>query len=160
MGSGFKAFTAASVLTAADLNNFCQNQSVMYFSSTGSRDVAITAPVDGMTAYIGSNDANEGLYTYNGTAWRQGPGWNAPWGVVGVGTATGDNIPSAVSQTSEKGLFIASKNSNKYHWPWCSWAKKIKAENQIWFQTEAEAQAAGYSPCACIQNQAPAGYKP
>ena len=100
MGSGFKAFTAASVLTAADLNNYCQTQSVMYFSSTGARDVGITGPVDGMVAYIGSNDVNEGLYTYNGTAWRKGPGWNAPWGVVGVGTATADNTPSAVSQTS------------------------------------------------------------
>lgn len=81
MGSGFKNFTS-TVLTAADLNNYCQTQSVMYFSSTGARDTQITGPVDGMTAYIGSNDANEGLYTYNGTSWRKGPGWNAPWGYV------------------------------------------------------------------------------
>lgn len=81
MGSGYKNFTAASVLTAADLNNYCQSQSVMYFATTTARDTAITAPVDGMTAYIGSNDASEGLYTYNGTSWRKGPGWNAPWGV-------------------------------------------------------------------------------
>lgn len=81
MGSGFKTFTAASVLTAADLNNYCQTQSVMYFATTAARDTAITSPVDGMVAYVGSNDANEGLYTYNGTAWRKGPGWNAPWGV-------------------------------------------------------------------------------
>jgi len=90
MGSGFKAFTAASVLTAADLNNFCQNQSVMYFSSTGARDVAITAPVDGMTAYIGSNDSSEGFYTFNSTSWRRGPGWNAPWGFIQYTQATAD----------------------------------------------------------------------
>lgn len=87
MGSGFKQFTS-TVLTAADLNNFCQNQSVMYFSSTGSRDVAITAPVDGMTAYVGSNDSSEGLYTYNGTSWRRGPGWNAPWGRIASSSKT------------------------------------------------------------------------
>ncbi len=66
----------------------------------------------------------------------------------------------SANQASEKGLFVASKNSTKYHWPWCSYAKNIKPENQVWFKSEAEAQAAGYSPCVCIANQAPAGYKP
>jgi hypothetical protein len=70
------------VLTASDLNNYCQEQTVMYFANTTARDTAITAPEDGMVAYIGSNDANEGLYTYNGSGWRKGPGWNAPWGHV------------------------------------------------------------------------------
>ena len=88
MGSGYKSFSSASVLTAADLNNYCQSQSVMYFASTTARDTAITSPVDGMTAYIGSNDSSEGLYTYNGTAWRKGPGWNAPWGVLATQTLT------------------------------------------------------------------------
>ena len=80
MGSGFKNFTA-SVLTASDVNNYLMEQTVMSFASTGARDVAVTAPEDGMVAYIRSNDSSEGLYTYNGTSWRKGPGWNAPWGV-------------------------------------------------------------------------------
>lgn len=88
MGSGYKSFSSASVLTAADLNNYCQSQSVMYFASTTARDTAITSPVAGMTAYIDSGDANEGLYTYNGTAWRKGPGWNAPWGVLATQSLT------------------------------------------------------------------------
>lgn len=82
MGSGYKAFSAGEILTSADLNNYCQSQSVMYFATTTARDAAITSPVDGMTCYIGSNDNLEGLYTYNGTSWRRGPGWNAPWGVL------------------------------------------------------------------------------
>lgn len=90
MGSGFKQFTA-SVLTASDVNNYLMEQSVMSFASTGARDVAITAPEDGMVAYIGSNDSSEGLYTYNGTSWRKGPGWNAPWGAV---SAPAKNITS------------------------------------------------------------------
>ena len=79
MGSGYKVFTSGSVLTASDLNNYCQEQTVMYFATTAARDTAITAPEDGMVVYVGSNDASEGLYTYNGTSWRKGPGWNAPW---------------------------------------------------------------------------------
>ena len=78
MGSGFKTFTAGAVLTASDMNNYLMEQSVMRFATTAARDVAITAPEDGMTVYIGSGDANEGLYTYNGTAWRLP--WNMPWG--------------------------------------------------------------------------------
>ena len=82
MGSGFRTFANSEVLTASNVQNYLMEQSVMSFASTGARDVQITAPEDGMVAYIRSNDANEGLYTYNGTAWRKGPGWNAPWGFI------------------------------------------------------------------------------
>lgn len=80
-GGGYKTFTAGSILTAADVNSYLM-QGVMYFATTTARDAAITAPTRGMTAYIGSNDTSEGLYTYNGTSWRKGPGWNAPWGYL------------------------------------------------------------------------------
>jgi hypothetical protein len=88
MGYGYKPFTAASVLTSADVNNYLMTQSVMYFATTAARDTAITSPVDGMVAYVGSNDSSEGLYTYNGTSWRKGPGWNAPWGFISSSTTT------------------------------------------------------------------------
>ncbi len=97
MGSGYKAFTAGSVLTASDVNNYLMEQGVMYFATTTARDTAITAPEDGMVAYIGSNDANEGLYTYNGSAWRKGPGWNAPWGILGVATTTTETSGSSLT---------------------------------------------------------------
>ncbi len=64
----------------------------------------------------------------------------------------------SVLQKDEKGMFVASRGGKKYHWPWCSWGKNIRPENQIWFNSESEAQAAGYSPCACIKQSAPAGY--
>lgn len=65
---------------------------------------------------------------------------------------------TGAGQASAKGLFVASRGGTKYHWPWCSYGEKIKLANQIWFNSEKEAQAAGYSPCACISNKAPAGY--
>ena len=66
MGSGFKNFTAASVLTASDVNNYLMEQSVMSFASTGARDVAITAPEEGMVAVLTADDLTT---IYNGTAW-------------------------------------------------------------------------------------------
>lgn len=74
-----------------------------------------------------------------------------------ISNAAGESV---INQSSSQGLFVGSKNSNKYHWPWCAAAKNIKPENQIWFQSETEARAAGYSPSACVASQAPAGYKP
>ena len=40
---------------------------------------------------------------------------------------------------------VVSKNSDKYHFTWCSGAKRIKEENKIWFADEATAQTAGYT---------------
>lgn len=43
--------------------------------------------------------------------------------------------------------FVGSIDSDKYHYPSCRWAKKIKAENEIWFSSIAKAKSAGYKPC-------------
>jgi hypothetical protein len=113
MGSGFKTFTTASVLTASDVNNFLMEQTVMSFASTGARDTQITAPEQGMVAYVRSGDSSEGFYTRNATSWRKGPGWNAPWGVVGVGIKTSNQtgITTAVdiSQLSVTWTAVANR---------------------------------------------------
>ena len=43
--------------------------------------------------------------------------------------------------------YVGSKKSNKYHYPSCRWAKKIKPNNLVTFQSAKEAQEAGYIPC-------------
>lgn len=43
--------------------------------------------------------------------------------------------------------YVGSKKSNKYHYPSCRWAKKIKPNNLVTFQSAKEAQKAGYIPC-------------
>ena len=53
----------------------------------------------------------------------------------------------ATPQRSTSGKFYASKKSNKYHYPSCRWAKKIKASNLIIFSSVGEAKRAGYVPC-------------
>ena len=93
MGSGFKTFTAGAVLTASDVNNYLMEQSIMYFATTAARDAAILSPEDGMVVFVGSNDVDEGLYVYHGSAWNRGPGWNAPWGVMAY-------VQTTTSQTS------------------------------------------------------------
>lgn len=46
--------------------------------------------------------------------------------------------------------FVGSRNSNKYHVPTCSWAKRIKPENRVCFASAADAEARGYQP-GCVK---------
>jgi competence protein ComEC len=51
--------------------------------------------------------------------------------------------PSTVSGEA----FVGSSKSDKYHYPSCSGAKKIKPANLVTFSSSEEARAQGYSPC-------------
>jgi hypothetical protein len=116
MGSGFRTFAASEVLTSSNVQNYLMEQSIMYFASTTARDAAISAPEDGMVCYIGANDATEGLYTYNGTAWRQGAGWNSPWGFVARSQSTGPG--TSTSGATETAVFTSASFTalaNRYY---------------------------------------------
>lgn len=101
-GAGYKDFTVGQILTSNEIDTYLMQQSTMVFASTTARDAAITSPSDGMMCYVNSNDANEGLYSYNGTAWRKGPGWNAPWGYLTTlsGSAISTVLRSGSAATS------------------------------------------------------------
>lgn len=47
---------------------------------------------------------------------------------------------------TEQGEVVGSRNSDKYHYPWCSGAKRISDANKVWFKTIEEAKQAGYKP--------------
>lgn len=55
----------------------------------------------------------------------------------------GSVLPASVQ---ESGSLVGSKNSNKYHFPWCSGAQSISEANKIWFASREEAEGAGYIP--------------
>lgn len=44
-------------------------------------------------------------------------------------------------------MYYASSKSDKFHYPWCVWAKKISPKNLIIFKSRKEALKAGYVPC-------------
>jgi len=65
--------------------------------------------------------------------------------------STTTSVPStttATTTTSSDGPFVGSSKSDKYHYPTCSAAKRIKSGNLVTFSSSAEARAAGYSPCS------------
>lgn len=71
-GAGAKLFTSGSVLTAAQVNTFLMDQTIMRFATTAARDAAFGGAgeptlAEGMFAYI---DADNKLYFYDGSAWN------------------------------------------------------------------------------------------
>jgi len=65
-------------------------------------------------------------------------------------TKTSDYIQStgAIASTSAASQqFVGSTKSNKYHYPSCSAAQKIKPANEIWFTGSEDARSNGYVPC-------------
>jgi hypothetical protein len=74
-----QTFTAGQILTAAQMNTL-QQQAVMTFTNEAARDAALTAPTEGMTAYLTAptvpaatgttTSLPTGIITiYNGTVW-------------------------------------------------------------------------------------------
>lgn len=72
-GAGAKLFTSGSVLTAAQVNTYLMDQTIMRFATTAARDAAFggvgePSLSEGMFAYI---DADNKLYYYDGSAWKE-----------------------------------------------------------------------------------------
>jgi len=55
-------------------------------------------------------------------------------------------VQSGASPSNSSGQVVGSKNSTKYHYPWCAGAKQISAQNLITWNSIEEARSAGYTP--------------
>jgi hypothetical protein len=66
-GLGRKTFTAGDILTAAQVQGYLQDQSIMVFASTAARATAIASPSEGMFTYLSDTNA---LEYYDGAAWQ------------------------------------------------------------------------------------------
>jgi hypothetical protein len=65
-GLGFKTFAAGEVLTAANVNGYLMQQSIMVFADASARDAAISSPSEGMFVYLTGTNA---LQFYDGSSW-------------------------------------------------------------------------------------------
>jgi hypothetical protein len=67
-GAGWRQFVAGEVLTAAQVQDYLQDQAVMDFASNAARTSALASPSQGMISYL--TDSNS-LWYYDGTAWTE-----------------------------------------------------------------------------------------
>lgn len=65
----------------------------------------------------------------------------------GVGLWSGQSEKQSAEPTAAHARFVGSEKSDVYHWPDCRWAKRIKPENRVWFESPADARNHGYRPC-------------
>jgi hypothetical protein len=75
-GAGYKLFQTGDVLTAAQVNTYLNEQTVMVFASAAARTSALTSVLaEGMVSYLQDTNAVE---VYNGSAWVSVGGSSSP----------------------------------------------------------------------------------
>jgi hypothetical protein len=91
-GAGYKLFQTGDVLTAAQVNTYLNEQTVMVFASAAARTSALTSVLaEGMVSYLQDTNAVE---VYNGSAWV---------GVSGAGDVTEVQAGTGISVASGTG---------------------------------------------------------
>jgi hypothetical protein len=87
-GAGYRLFNTGDILTAAQVNNYLMQQSVMVFASAAARTTAISGVLaEGMITYLQDTNA---LEVYDGSAWVGATG-----DITGLTAGTGISISSA-----------------------------------------------------------------
>jgi len=70
---------------------------------------------------------------------------------VSAKTESGTPTENINQKNPAECVFVGSKNSNKYHIPTCSYAKRIKPENIVCFKDKADAEMKGYVADKCVK---------
>jgi hypothetical protein len=80
---------------------------------------------------------------------------NAPGAVLSVkdrvpyatstGRLSGDVTEHQRGSQKAEGKIVASRKGKRWHYSWCPGAESISTKNKRWFQSEAAAEAAGYT---------------
>jgi predicted secreted protein len=91
-GAGYKLFNTGDVLTAAQVNTYLNEQTVMVFASSAARTSALSGVLaEGMVSYLQDTNAVE---VYNGSAWV---------GVSGAGDVTEVQAGTGISVANGTG---------------------------------------------------------
>lgn len=109
-GAGYRAFVAGEKLTAANVNTYLMQQSVMTFTDATARDAAITSPSEGMVVFLKDSDR---LFSYStaGTAgWRPIAPYTSEVGTASATLVSGSPWSTQTgSVTFTSGRFITSQ---------------------------------------------------
>lgn len=78
-GLGYKSFASGEVLTAANLQGYAVDQSVMKFATTAARTAALAAPSQGMMSWIDATGSLEIYYELYNASTNTGGAKTAGW---------------------------------------------------------------------------------
>lgn len=106
-GAGYKDFTTGEVLTAANVDNYLMEQTVMVFASAAARTTALAAVLaEGMTSYL--KDTNS-LEVYDGSNWISASG-----DLTALTAGTGITITSPTGPVPTVALDVANYGGGQY----------------------------------------------
>ncbi len=119
-GAGYKLFNTGDVLTAAQVNTYLMEQTVMVFADAAARTTALTGVVsEGMISYLKDTNAVE---VYNGTAWVSSDDPNAIQNTIvdakgDLITATASDVPARLAVGNNGDTLVAdSSQSTGLRW--------------------------------------------
>ena len=118
-GAGYNLFTTGSVLTAAQVNTFLQEQTVMRFANATARTTALSGVLaEGMMSYL---DDTNSVEVYNGSAWvsvgNTGDitGVTAGTGISGGGTSGDVTITNSMATAIDaKGDLVVGTGADAF----------------------------------------------
>lgn len=95
----YKVWQVNEILTAADMNTYIGNQTILTFAGTAERGTAIGTAVEGMVSYVGSGVVE----VYAGTA----TGWTT---ISGGGNVADDSIQPNFNTITNNYTFVDGYN--------------------------------------------------
>ncbi|MEX0924368.1 MAG: hypothetical protein WDZ82_00270 [Candidatus Paceibacterota bacterium] len=108
-----------------------------YTEETKSRTLPVRSTLLSQSALVALIIACVGLSSF-------ALGWLAGSDSVHIEPTIERTVPA--KGEGDVGLYVASKNSDIFHFAWCSGASRIADQNKISFATEEEARRSGYTP--------------
>ena len=154
-GAGYKLFNTGDVLTAAQVNTYLMEQTVMVFADAAARTTALTGVVsEGMISYLKDTNAVE---VYNGSAWVASDDPNAIQNTIvdakgDLITATAADTPARLAVGNNGETLVAdSSTTTGLRWNPSSSAGKnaiINSAFDIWQRGTSIANDATYTKYA------------
>lgn len=97
--SGYRTWTPGEILTANNVQDYLQNQTVMVFSTSAARGSAIVSPSEGMLTWL--EDLNKYQY-YNGSNWTD---------LIAVTAVSSKSADYTVASTDANTILITTASS-------------------------------------------------
>jgi len=116
-GLGYKAFTTGEVLTAANLQGYAVDQSVMVFASAAARTTALASSSQGMVSFLNNSGTTWIYYGLYNASTNPGGALAAGWYPTGntavlFGTATRTTVSLTSYKIGDAGFTLAEKVDN------------------------------------------------